>query len=72
MGSAAEEGIKYYVVRAENAILKDERYGIGLVRDLNFNLPTKKREGGYRIRGYILRGCQKHGCPRNRNFISEA
>lgn len=32
-GSAAEERINYYVVSAANAIPKDERSGIGLVRD---------------------------------------
>ncbi len=47
MTSAAEERIKYYLVSAVNAILKDERYGIGLVRD-EFQLTHKKIEGGYR------------------------
>ncbi len=43
MTSAAEERIKYHLVSAVNAILKDERYGIGLVRD-EFQLTHQKIE----------------------------
>lgn len=62
MGSAAEERIKYLLpLSAVNAIIKDERCGLGPVR-INFNLPAKKNvKAGIGSTDIFLRGCQKYG-----------
>jgi len=71
VGSAAEERIMYYVVSAMNAILKDERHGIDLVRDY-FQLTHRKTvKAGTASADIFSAVAKKHGCPKNRNLISE-
>jgi len=65
VGSAAEERINYYVVSAVIAILKDGRYGIGLVRDYcNFNSPKKDVKVGTASADIFSAVAKKYGCPR--------